>query len=100
MNTPRNHLRALLDAQPAASAVMVPTPWLEALLAETVALAAPVAAPDLLTVDQAAARLGMCPGTLYRRAKDFPFTRKISHRVLRFDAVELAAWLRTRTKVA
>lgn len=100
MTTPRDHLRALLDAQPAASAVTVPTPWLEALLAETVAPVAPLAAPDLLTVDQAAARLGICPGTLYRQAKLYPFTRKISHRVLRFDAAELAAWLRTRGKVA
>jgi excisionase family DNA binding protein len=48
---------------------------------------------DLLTVEQAAARMRVTPGYLYRRAKHLPFTRKLSGRCLRFDAVGLDEWL-------
>lgn len=64
--------------------------------------AAPVgAAPawseeDLLTIDEAAARLRVSPRWLYRHAKILPFARKLSRKVLRFSRVGLARWLATR----
>jgi excisionase family DNA binding protein len=47
----------------------------------------------LLTVDQAAARLGVTVPYLYRRAKSLPFARKVSHKQLRFDPAGLDGWL-------
>jgi len=54
--------------------------------------------PDdgLLTVNEAAERLGVKPRWLYRNAKTLPFTRKLGHRTLRFDPNQLARWQRTR----
>ena len=73
---------------------------LAGVLARTAAPAepsAPAEASDsLLTVEQAAARLGMKPSWLYRHARALPFTRKLGHRTLRFDGGGLDRWARTR----
>jgi excisionase family DNA binding protein len=47
---------------------------------------------DLLTVDEAAERLGVAKGWLYRHAKSLPFTRKLGYRTIRFDALALDRW--------
>src|SRR4051812_21271879 len=54
-----------------------------------------VAAP-LLTVGEAAARLGVPASWLYRHARKLPFARKLGNRTLRFDAPGLERWARTR----
>ena len=51
---------------------------------------------DLLTIDEAAARLRVSPRWLYRHAKTLPFSRKLSRKVLRFSRAGLARWLATR----
>lgn len=51
---------------------------------------------DLLTVAEAAERLGVAKSWLYRHAKSLPFTRKLGHRTLRFDAPALERWAETR----
>ncbi len=51
---------------------------------------------DLLTIDEAAARLRVSPRWLYRHAKILPFSRKLSRKVLRFSRVGLVRWLATR----
>jgi hypothetical protein len=51
---------------------------------------------DLLTIDEAAARLRVSPRWLYRHAKTLPFSRKLSRKVLRFSRVGMARWLATR----
>jgi excisionase family DNA binding protein len=53
-------------------------------------------ADTLLTVDEAAERLGVARSWLYRHAKALPFTRKLGHRTLRFDARALELWASTR----
>lgn len=64
----------------------------------SVAPSASVNGPDtLLGVEQAAARLGVAPSWLYRHARRLPFTRKLGHRTLRFDARALDRWASTRT---
>lgn len=50
----------------------------------------------LLTVDEAAARLGLTAKALYRRAARLPFTRKLGARTLRFSEKELERWLASR----
>ena len=69
--------------------------------AATVATPTPVAAtldaPDaLLSVAEAATRLGMPKSWLYRHAKTLPFALKLGHRTLRFDARGLERWARSR----
>lgn len=51
---------------------------------------------EMLTVDQVAARLGLTPRAVYSRAAGWPFTVKISHRVLRFSLLRLELWLAER----
>jgi predicted DNA-binding transcriptional regulator AlpA len=51
---------------------------------------------DLLTIDEAAARLRVSPRWLYRHAKNLPFSRKLSRKVLRFSRAGIARWLATR----
>ena len=58
--------------------------------------AAPEASGPLLTVAQAAERLGVKRSWLYRHAKTLSFTRKLGHRTLRFDARALERWASTR----
>lgn len=53
-------------------------------------------ADTLLTVEQAAERLGVATSWLYRHAKKLPFTRKLGHRTLRFDARALERWAGSR----
>lgn len=72
-------------------------------LARATARGAPVAvvaphdrADTLLTVAEAAERLGVARSWLYRHAKALPFTRKLGHRTLRFDAHALERWSTTR----
>jgi excisionase family DNA binding protein len=50
----------------------------------------------MLTVKQAAERLGVAPSWLYRHSKKLPFARKLGHRTLRFDARALNRWFKTR----
>ena len=50
---------------------------------------------ELLTVDQAAQRLGVSTDYLYRNAQQFPFTRHLG-RNLRFSALGLDAYLAKR----
>jgi excisionase family DNA binding protein len=62
----------------------------------TAVAASQISSSPLLTVDQAADRLGVTRSWLYRHAKRLPFTRKIGHRTLRFDAPTLERWRDTR----
>lgn len=55
-------------------------------------------ADTLLTVEQAAQRLGVPRCWLYRHAKQLPFSRKLGHRTLRFDARGLERWANTRVE--
>jgi len=79
---------------------------LAAVLMRSTAKAAPIVAPsrrelssELLTVDEAAARLGVEKTWLYRHAKSLTFSRKLGHRTLRFDARGLEQWASTRPRV-
>jgi predicted DNA-binding transcriptional regulator AlpA len=56
-------------------------------------------ADELLTVEQAAARLHVEESWLYRHARELPFTRKLGRRMLRFDARGLERWAANRPKV-
>jgi predicted DNA-binding transcriptional regulator AlpA len=50
--------------------------------------------PDsLLTAREAAKRLAVRPGWLYRHASELPFARRIGSRALRFSEQGLARWL-------
>jgi predicted DNA-binding transcriptional regulator AlpA len=99
-------LRALAEALPAGAALPVPREWLLELLAEPEAgpLPAPpvltvVEAEDrLLTVGEAATRLGVTKDWLYHHRKDLPFAVKLSRRVLRFSAVKLERYLEARRR--
>jgi predicted DNA-binding transcriptional regulator AlpA len=73
--------------------------------ARTPSATAPQGAPDnapaarSLTAPEAAARLGISKQTLYRRAKSYPFARRVTggpRGALRFDAVALERWLAHR----
>lgn len=95
------HLRALVDALPAEHPVTVPSAWLRELLdvAERPVEVAPAEVPELLTVEQAAARIGVSKDQVYRRAKRWPFARKIG-KAVKIDAAELDAWARDRARSA
>lgn len=57
--------------------------------------------PDgLLTIGEAAKRLGVGESWIYRHSKELPFTRKLGHRTLRFDARGLERWLKSREAAA
>jgi hypothetical protein len=51
---------------------------------------------DLMTIDEAAAMLRLNPRWLYRHAKQLPFARKLSRKVLRFSRTGAAKWLATK----
>jgi len=54
----------------------------------------PPAEPDhLLTLTQAAERLGVSMTWLRRHSAGLPFTRKLSHRVVRFSSTGIERWL-------
>jgi len=50
----------------------------------------------LLTIEQAAERLSVSTAWLYRHGRDLPFTKKLGHRTLRFDAKGLDRWSKSR----
>ena len=80
----REHLEAALgDTQPVAPAASPPS--------------GPASgADDLLTVEEAAAMLKVSRRWLYRHAKQLPFARKLSPKVLRFSRSGAARWLAAR----
>ncbi|HLK13155.1 MAG TPA: helix-turn-helix domain-containing protein [Candidatus Binatia bacterium] len=51
----------------------------------------------MLTVEEAAARIGMSKDWLYRHKAKLPFARRIGRKVL-FDEAGLTRWLTTRTR--
>ncbi len=56
----------------------------------------PVTAPGrdhLLTPDEVATRLGVSPRWVYRHAEEWPFTKRLSRKVLRFSEAGLQRWL-------
>jgi excisionase family DNA binding protein len=56
----------------------------------------PAAEPDrLLDVEEAARRLAVSSDTLYRRAKDLPFTVRLGH-LVRFSSAGIDRFIRTR----
>lgn len=52
--------------------------------------------PRLLTCRQAARRIKMSERWLYDHAADLPFTVKVGKRAVRFNADELAEWMKRR----
>lgn len=50
----------------------------------------------LLTVEEAAERLGVSPRWLYRHAGRLPFARRLSRKALRFSEVGLRRWQAAR----
>ena len=91
----RPHLRVLAEALPPGIVV----PVLREVLLGLLAGATPESiAPDdevgnrLLTVDEVATRLHLSREVVYRRARRWPFTRRIG-RALRFSPTGLEAWL-------
>lgn len=58
----------------------------------------PASEPDrLLTVEQAADRLGLAKDTLYRKAKAFPFAVRLPGRQVRFSASGIEKFIRSRS---
>lgn len=119
MNTKRAELLTLLldperinevapDAIPALigeAAALQAQLWARLQSANTAPAAAPVQAStsgddELLTVKQAAARLGVSRKWLYRHAPSLPFTRKLSTGTLRFSARGLERWKESRARRA
>ena|SRR5688572_26907967 len=105
--TPRDAIRTLLegakpDELPALAGELAQALTVVMARAATIALKAPSNGPritetvGLLSVEEAAGRLGVAPSWLYRHARRLPFTRKLGHRTLRFDATALDSWMRTR----
>jgi excisionase family DNA binding protein len=50
----------------------------------------------MLDVDEAAALLSVTSRWLYRHAKELPFTRPISRRIVRFSRAGILRWLASR----
>lgn len=81
----REHLEAALGADSAVTPAAAPTP---------APLPGPAWGPDdLLTVDEVSATLQMSRQWVYRQAKKWPFTCKLSPKVLRFSRAGLVRWL-------
>ena len=94
----RRSLRIVAEALPAGTVVPVPREQLLELLAEDGA--PPAAAPDatapadrLLTVREAAARLGVSPRYVYLHCRDYPFVKRLPSGALRFSERGLARFL-------
>jgi predicted DNA-binding transcriptional regulator AlpA len=54
----------------------------------------------LLTVHQAAERLGLSASQVYKQAHGWPFTRKLSAKALRFSEAGLERWLSSKGDAA
>ncbi len=70
-----------------------------AICRQTTSAAGQPAAPEpdrLLTAEEAGRLAGVKPAWLLRRAKRLPFTRKLSHKVVRFSEARLRRWLQAR----
>ena len=103
-------LRALVDAAPDEGTVIpVPAGWLRRLLdgdseeglaaagREIVTAAGePPTSEQLLTVEELAQRLSVTPDYVYRNASQWPFTRRLSPKMLRFSEAGLRRWLAIR----
>lgn len=96
---PPDRIPALLGEVEALRAAL----WVR-LQSAAVARIAP-AAPDpekgldrLLTVDEAAARLGVSRRWIYRKADELPFTRRLSGGTLRFSERGLGRWQTSRAR--
>ena len=50
----------------------------------------------MLDVEEAAALLGVTPRWLYRHARELPFTRPISRKIVRFSRAGIQRWLASR----
>jgi predicted DNA-binding transcriptional regulator AlpA len=102
MRTAAETIRALADTAPADELPALAgalASALSAVLARSAALPSPAIPKEpveLLDVDAAAMRLGVAPSWLYRHAGKLPFTRKLSHKALRFDAKGLERWAANR----
>jgi predicted DNA-binding transcriptional regulator AlpA len=80
----REHLESALGAEPAVTQGDAPPP-------------VPGSGPDdLLTLDETAAVLRVSRRWLYRHARQLPFARKLSPKVLRFSRSGAARWLAGR----
>jgi predicted DNA-binding transcriptional regulator AlpA len=58
------------------------------------------AADRMLDVDEVAARLGFSKSYVYHRAKDWPFTRKLGPKALRFSEAGMERWLSSKGDAA
>lgn len=87
-------VRAALLAQALAAVGALAAP---AVVATNGARPEPIPTDDrLLTADEAAPLLGVTPTWLYRHAKTLPYTRRLSHKVLRFSEAGLRRWQAAR----
>ena len=92
-NDRRSVLLALARAVAPDQGVTVPAGWLIAAFDAAEREEAP---DEWLTVQQAAARARVSVHYMYRLARRVPFSRKVSHRVLRFSAQGLDEWIAAR----
>jgi len=101
----RNTLTALVDETPRDDLPALAAELASAQARTLARIAAPASSavekqPDtddrLLTVNEAAKRLGVDVSWMYRNAKQLPFTRKLGRRTLRFDPKGLDRWAKTR----
>jgi predicted DNA-binding transcriptional regulator AlpA len=90
-----------LPAEQIPAAVAVIGGWLTQLAArQMTAPAAPAADVRLLTVEEAAAKLGVTAEWLYRRAKGLGLAVKLGDGTLRFSSVALDAYIKSQTIAA
>lgn len=69
-----------------------------ALFARLSAVLSPARSPEpdrLLDVEEASRRLSVSPDTLYRKARDLPFTVRLGH-LVRFSSAGIDRFIRTR----
>jgi excisionase family DNA binding protein len=87
-------LERLVSSLPADGAVVLSASSLRDWLAEhgTEASKAESPADRLIDADEVAARLGLSVRTVYRRARSWPFVRRVG-RTVRFSSAGLERWL-------
>ena len=94
-STPADNLSALAGELAQAFVAVVSRASATAAAATT----SPAAQPsELLTVHEAAARLGVEVSWLYRHAHELPFTKKLGGRTLRFESRGLERWAANRPR--